>query len=302
VSAGDVTVVIPTTASAVRAESLKRAIDSVLGQRSGIAVRPMVVANGRIYDEGLLASLRADARLEFHYLEEGSLPKAIHYGRLQVRTPFFGFLDDDDYLTPDAIALRLDLIDSGSGYDAAVTSGYRSVGGALTPIEFDAARCARGPAEMLAERNWLASCAGLFRTAAIGADYFRDLQKYAEWTDVAYRLVRDQTIGFSDAKTFVIEFSSESLSQNPAFRLAPSLLLSRLLSEGLPRDIRPAVERKLVDELHNASDYCRNEGQLLKAWGFHLRSIGFRSGLRYIPYTRHLLFGKRAEAPRRADD
>src|SRR6185437_10339902 len=85
---------------------------------------------------------------------------------------FFAFLDDDDELLPDTLALRVQPLLRDGSLAAVVANGLRSVRGqpevaALTlPVDLEQA------AERIMGSNWLASCGGLFRSARVGTEYF----------------------------------------------------------------------------------------------------------------------------------
>lgn len=226
--------------------------------------------------------------MDYHYLEQGNLPAAIFEGRKRVRTEFFGFLDDDDYLLPGAIAACLDLIGADGGYDVAVTTGFLETAGERKDISFDCETCLANPLGALAERAWLSSCGALFRHETVPPRYFDNVQKYAEWTDIAFRLCLDRRINFGAVRTFVKVWSEGSLSTHPEFASAPQALIRNCLRQEMPAELRRAFRRKFVDELHNASESCLRNARRAAAWGFHLRCLALRGGWKYWAYTRHL--------------
>ena len=102
----DITVVVPTALHSARADSIERAVESILSQ-SGVRAIPLLVVNGPAYDRDLLRRWQSDPRVRCHYLQTGSLPGAIRHGRSLVETPYFSFLDDDDLYEPNTLQVRV---------------------------------------------------------------------------------------------------------------------------------------------------------------------------------------------------
>lgn len=80
-----VTVVIATTAEAVRKEQIKRALNSIETQ-VGIEATICVVANGQRYGDDVLELFKNHPLVDYHYLSKGDFPEALRYGRHQVST------------------------------------------------------------------------------------------------------------------------------------------------------------------------------------------------------------------------
>ena len=49
------------------------------------------------------------------------------------------------------------------------------------------------------------------------------------------------------------------------------------------------VREKISNAQHNISNSKLSAGKICEAWRFHLKSLTTLKGLKYIPYTRHLL-------------
>ena len=89
-----ITIIIPTSCTAIRAESLRRAIASI--QEAGPGVTDiMIAANGPQIAPELAAELSERQDLHFVRFEEGSSPKTLSLAVPLVNTEYFGFLDDD---------------------------------------------------------------------------------------------------------------------------------------------------------------------------------------------------------------
>lgn len=292
-TAAIVDVIIPTTCDAARAQSLLRAVDSLLDQRGAVA-RPVIVANGPRVEPRLMERLATLPRVRVLRQEEGSLPRAIHTGRVAVRAPFFAFLDDDDAYMPDALAQRLERLQAADQPDAVASNGYsvRPDGGrrllfaAMAPFAAD-------PLATLADTNWLSSCGGLYRTAAVTVEPFAAVPKFFEWTTVAFRLAqRGHSIGFVEEPTFIITETPGSLSRSLAYDAAAPDFVRGLLGHSLPPHVREAFRRKLVRLEHHAAERHLGHGNRLAALVHHLRSLATPYGLRRnASFTLRLLTG-----------
>lgn len=283
-----VSVIIATTCEARRWDSLCRAIESVQAP-NGSEVAVVVVVNGQRFDPDCLAELRNRQDLRVEYLEEGSLPAALRHGRSVVGTPFFAFLDDDDEYLEGAIRSRLQPMLDDPGVDFVVTNGYHRVGGQDASAVTDVAAVLANPLRALLRENWLASCGGLFRSERISAEYFDGRTKYYEWTLLAYKLAASRRMVFVDAATYRINDSPGSLSKSVAFREAEIAVLRQIMDLGLPPDVIRGLRAKMGRAYHGLSNYHRQEGHPRLAWRYHLASLGFPEGYRFLAYSRRLL-------------
>lgn len=284
-----VSVIIPTLCSIERAGSLFRAIDSVAGQ-AGVRVEIIVVANGPRIDPATFARLEADPRIRLVRREEGSGPAANRHGRGLATGEYFAFLDDDDEYLPGALATRVAALAADPGLDLVVTNGRRS-GGDPAWHSLTAAGIVADPLGTFVQENWLASCAGLFRSATISVDDFVPVPPLcAEWTLLAFRLVlAGRRIGALDAATYLINDTPGSASKSMAYYLGVLHVLDRLLALPVPR-LYPELRRKRANTLHALAERCLLDGRRLAAWAWHLRCLaGGGAGVRYLSFTRRLL-------------
>lgn len=286
-----VDVIIPTTCTSQRWESLQRAIASVLSQRNA-SVRVTVVVNGDRFDAGRLAELRQRADLTVHYQRTGSLPLALQTGRTLVQSPFFAFLDDDDEYLEGAVALRLRPLLDDPSLDFAVTAGLKNQGGTdrVALGRLDAAKINAHPLRSLAVENWLASCGGLFRSSTIGVEYFDGTTRFYEWTLLAYKLALERRMVFIDRPTWRVHDSADSLSKSIEYRLAEVQVLREILALGLPSDVHDDLRRRIGAAHHDLSEYALSCGRRVDAWKHHLMSLRHPGGLRYLSYSRHLVW------------
>lgn len=283
-----INVIIPTTCEARRWSSLKRAISSVTSQKN-VDVDVIIVVNGTRFDPGCYKELRNMPGLTVVYQEEGNLPLAVKLARSLVTAPFFAFLDDDDEYFPGTLWSRLQplLVDETVGYVA--SNGYRCIGNQdvqdITNIE----AVQRDPLCALIRENWLASCGGLYRSVSVTEDYFDGRTRYFEWTLLAFKLASTLKMVFVDAPTYRIHDSPSSLSKSEAYREAEVGVLNQILALELPANVKSGLRIKLGKAYHSLSNYYRQEGELKRAWSYHLTSLRYPEGLRYLTYTRRLL-------------
>ncbi len=284
-----INVIIPTMGEAARRVSLTRAIESVLSQ-GGVAVELIVVVNGTRYDPALLAALRADARLQVIYQEEGSLPAALRLGRLHVTGEFFSFLDDDDEYLPDALQTRVAHLRADPELDVVATNGWRAAPGD-EPYLDDPRDINTDPFAAMIRRNWLASCGGLYRSCAIHTDYFDGNTKHFEWTLLAFRiLLAGHKTLFVDVPTYRVYDSPDSLSKSLAYQRAAVGFLEYLLSLQPPQRIHRALRRKLTVAHHDLSSQFLQEKDRGNAWRYHFKCLTGPGAWHYLAYTRRLFF------------
>src|SRR5690606_14394 len=122
-----ITIIIPTTCERPRLEQLDRAINSILHQ-SGVEAKVLIIVNGNRFDPAAYDSLRSRSDVVVEDREIGSAPKACEYGRSLIQTTYFGFLDDDDELLPNALSVRLGAFSKNPNADVVVTNGYNHFG------------------------------------------------------------------------------------------------------------------------------------------------------------------------------
>lgn len=288
-----VNVIIPTTCESRRWPGLLRAI-SCLTNQEGVAVDVLVVVNGQRYDAGLFEQLRARADVRVIYQAEGSLPAALRLGRSLVTHEYFGFLDDDDEYLPGALLTRLKPMLQNPELDVVATNGYAcAFDDRLRTLAVE--HINDRPLEVLVGENWLASCGGLFRSAAITLEYFDGVTKHFEWTLLAFRIVNDgHPIRFLNVATFRINDTPESLSKSSAYQRGAAEFIEKLLAMNPPPRVRQALRRKLSAACHDLAEQYRSAGDRRNAWRYHLRSLAGPGGFRYASYTRWLLVPPRA--------
>lgn len=282
------TIIIPTIASAARARDLRRAIDSVRDQSE--PCRILCVVNGDRRDDDVVASVRAVPRVGVLEQAEGNLVKALAAGVAAVETPFFSILDDDDILLPGACARRVAAMQARPDADVVATPGLkRWISGREEPLpdRFDA----DDPMNSLFVSQWLPSCGGVFRRATVGPEFFAAMPRYLEYTDLAFRLLRQRRVAFlfDDAPHFIVFQTEGSDSASLEHTLALPRHLERIRAAHLPPRVDRAVARKIAGLRHRAAVQCLRAGRVAEAWRYHVGSLRDAGGLRYLLFTRHFL-------------
>jgi hypothetical protein len=285
-----VDVVIRTAGQFERRTSLQRAIRSVLDQE-GVRARPIVILNA--HNPALAAELGSRHGVRLHIAAaSNSLGELLAIGRRLVEAPFYSFLDDDDELVPNALAGSLRAMRSEPAPALVVTSGYWMSGDRKEVHIPDLTREQGDPLKGITTRCWLNPGGGLFRTAGVAEHYFEGLPQVCEWTFLAFRLAFDRReIRFLDHPTYLAHDTPGSLSKSRRYSEAAAQVIRRMQAYPLAPELRLALETKYRAAMHDLSARCLADGELGKAWRFHLRSLKPPHTLRYIAFTRKLIWG-----------
>jgi len=287
-----VSVIIATLAESKRADSLKRAIQSVRDSSTQHLISIIVVVNGNRFDKDTCRWLEAQPDVVLAQIAHGSLPAALAYGRQLVTTEYFGFLDDDDEYLPDSIDTKLAALLSSPDSDLVISNGLRNCNGLRTRFHESIGDVATAPLRALFDGNWLASCGALYRSASMEPTFCEDLHPYAEWTWLAYRVaLAGKIIATVDTPCFVINDTPGSLSKSAAFRAGYLALYRRMLDAAPPAQIVTTIKQKRGAAWHDASVDALGKRQLLEALKYHLYSLTCPDGKRYLAYTRRLIPG-----------
>jgi glycosyltransferase involved in cell wall biosynthesis len=286
--AAQVTVVIPTLASATRHDCLLRAIESAkAASRAQVSI--IVAVNGSHWNPDTVTAVERCEEVKVVRVESPSSPGAIAYGRRLVETEFFAFLDDDDELLPGGLDIRIEIMRSDAACDLVITNGKRRAQGRDSKMLSNLSSVEANPLRELFVDNWLPSCGALFRTSTIGPAYFDDYHDYAEWTWLAYRLAMDRKrIRALDALTFIVNDTPGSLSKSGKYRASYLGLYERMLNRNPPPDVRKEVQKRVSSALHDMSCDCLDRNELVNASRYHLRSLVSPSGFKYLSHTRNI--------------
>ena len=285
-----VTVVIPTLATRERASTLSRAIEAI--RQQDIACRTLVVVNGHRRDADVVATLRQAEGVDMLTLDEGDLVKALAAGAAAVGTKYFSVLDDDDILMPQACSKRVQYMEAHPEADALVTPGRKQFADGRTeriPARFNA----DDPLASLFDSNWLAPCGGIYRRSSIGESYFADMPRYLEWTYLAFRLVRERRVHFcvdDPVPHFTMFDTAGSESQKLEYFLAMPASILRMQDPSLPNHVQRLLANKFAAALHEAATRCLASAKIKDAWRYHLKCLSQPHGIRYLPFTRHLIY------------
>ena len=284
-----VTAIICTMAEQKRLSSLLHAIDSLQSATSS-PLQITVVVNGQRRSPEVMAALEKIPSIKIISLTVASLTASRLAGRQSVDTPYYCFLDDDDEYLPKAIDLRLEPMLKNDLIDFVISNGYRHTSEKDKICLHNLEQASSAPFHALYKENWLTSCGFLFRSDSIGVDYFEDLHAYVEWTWLAFKLCLHQKKGVVvDVPTFRIHDTPDSASKSSAYGDAIHTLYLRMLERQPPADIAKIIRQRMGANLHSKADASRRKGLLSEAWQLHLRSLLCPGGLRYLPFSRHLL-------------
>ena len=283
-----VTIIIPSTCADERCETLRRAVKSLSVQDVGCP-SILIVANGPRVNVALLKEIASQPQIKVLRLAEGSVARAQAMGRAHVFTSYFGFLDDDDEYSPDALRLRLNALEGDPEAAACATDGYDFTDGIDQIRETISPEAQQDPLRGLLRGNWLASCGGLFRSHLVPESFFDGVTQYFEWTLLAYKLASSRRVVLLNTPTYRLYASAGSLSRSENYRLAEPEVLKKICLLDLPSDVRRAVRQRVGRAYHSLSGHFFRKGQLHDAWGFHARSLLQPDGWRYASYTARLL-------------
>lgn len=286
-----VTIVIATTAEAKRDDDIRQAISSIRSASSSPVVI-LVYVNGNRFSPPLCSWLKEEADVEYLYSEVGSFPLALYEAKKHVRTTYFGFLDDDDELLPGSIDKRLEVFEQEPNIDAVIGNGVRNINGKEVVTQKNIEECRQDPLRSLLRNNgnWLASCAGLFKTSSFDNNFFADYAPYSEWTYAAYRIASLKKVGFTEQKTYRINYTDNSLSAGLDYTQGQYNCVCKVLKLKLPRDVKKALKSKAINFAHDVAHRALVEKQFWCALKFHLISLTSITGFRkYAMFTRYFM-------------
>lgn len=290
----EVTVIIATTAEKKREKQILTAISSVLTQQ-GCQIQLLLIINGSRFDPSVKNSLEKNNAITCHYLTEGNFPKALIYARNLVDTEFFCFVDDDDELLANSLIDRLTSFKNAPDSDVVVGNGLKKHNVELElETHSDILNYQENPLKALFRENgnWLASCAGMFRTETISTEYFEDYAVYAEWTYIAFKLALYKKVTFVDSLCYRINVNSESLSHNEAYLLGQYAMTEKVLALSLPSWARKLFIIKRRDMEHDLAERYLSTKNHYGAWRFHVKSLcNMATFPKYLLFTRYLIFG-----------
>jgi glycosyltransferase involved in cell wall biosynthesis len=287
-----VSIIIPTTCEATRATLLHRAIASATRQE-GVASEVLLICNGNRQAPELLETFGAQAGIRIIRQDEGNVSNARHLGVCNATGEFFCFLDDDDELLEGCLEQRLAILALDPDCDVVVTNGLIHVSGAEAPLvpPGAAATINADPCTTFLRQNWFASPASMFRAQTICPDMFDFQFKYFELTYLYFLLVAQRKKIIYDGTITYRKYEDNplSVSKSIEYTLAYPVFLQELLRLKLPAPVKAALHDKYVTALNSQSNLYRQQGRWLDAWKLHIKCLT-NGGLRYLPYTRRLLF------------
>jgi hypothetical protein len=283
------TIIIATLARHERAASLDQAITSIrLGNAASIKI--LVIVNGNQFDPDLVSSLTTRTDISVQQISAQSLTEAILAGRQTVKTPYFGFLDDDDEYLPGAVDVRIAALSADPSASVVVSNGYRNLEGNDHLAMGNLMNAGVDPLWALFKENWLASCGGLFRTDHLPVKMFIDIARYLEWTWLAYRIASSGLKLITlDLPGFRIHDTADSESKSQAYLLAHTRIYASMLETTVRPDIARVLKRRVSQSWHSVSEHYLRQGDTRRAWSAHVRSLTYVAGWKFLSFTRHLI-------------
>jgi len=283
-----ITVIIATTASADRQASLLRAIHSA-GEHSGVFTRIVVVVNGQQFDSALLDLLRSRKDIQVLRLHEADVRGARCAGRQLVETEFFCFLDDDDEILSNGLAVRLQALSKRPEAAFVATNGYFRNNGTDEVVITNSDMVAAEPLLAMTHECWLASCGGLYRTNLVDVESFASLPRFLEWTYLGLKLASTQRMLFLDQPTFRVHDSHDSLSKSVDYRIGSVTALKAALQLPVPAQVAHRLRVRLSEAHHSIAEDYLNDNDLRMAWANHLVSLTHPGGVKYLMFSRRLI-------------
>lgn len=286
-------VIVRTLAEPSRSESLFRALDSIQGQKY-IQARPVIMVNGGRFNSAVIEALEKRSGIRLYRLNEASAGLACCEGRRQVTAPYFSYLDDDDLLIEDALVKPVNWLDDNPEFDGVINNGhFVKDNGARTELIHIASHVRIGqPALSLLDDSWLQPGAFVFRTERIPQGVFDPGWNHMEWTHLAYRLCAEHIhLHFMDIPTVLYRDTPGSMSKQLAHKEAELRLLKLIRSDSrMSAEVRRRASEKYRNTLHQLAMKSWQGGYASRAWRYHLASMQPPDTLKYLLFSRKLLW------------
>lgn len=286
-------VVVRTLADAQRSDGLFRALDSIRNQ-NGTSARAIVVVNGDRYDPYTLAELERRPGMILHRLRRASTAGALAAGRRLVTAPYFAYLDDDDVLIADSLLEPVVWLESHPDCDVLISNGhFVKESGALSEFIHIADHIRiRQPALSLLDDGWLAPGAFVCRTKSVPEKMLDLGWDQMEWTHLAFEIcAANKRLHFMDLPTALYYDTPGSMSKDRAHLEAALDLMRSIRSDSrMSAEVRKKADKKYRNVLHMLAARCCAEGDIKRAWRYHLASMRPPCTLNYLLFSRKLLW------------
>ena len=291
------TIIIPSACRKNRRVEILKAIESILSSEGALPIITFI-ANGPNVDPDIFEHVSSLPRVKAFLLDEPSATNAVRYGVQNcVDTPFFGFLDDDDYLLPGTIAGREDALNKHPEYDVVIGRALRRQKGKISShMTFEQIqRCKNDPLGVMYGEgiNWMTSSAGLFRKSGFDNRLFDDPTQYFEWTYLATKMVvKGMKVGFLEIEDHVIvddlpANGADSLSRSQDYKDYEAKFLAAVKSLPLNKQQAHHIQFREATYYHTLSDELREKGEVGAALKAHLKSLTSIVGIKsYLLSTR----------------
>lgn len=268
---------------------IRRCVESIRASSSA-PLDLIVVVNGNRFDPAICDWLKAQSDIRYHYTPTPSAPNAVLEGRRLVTTAFFSALDDDDEYMPGATDHKLAALKAHPSADFVVTNALRRCGDVEEVLYDHLDTVENNSLASLFESNWLHNGNALFKTETVTTAFFENYRPYAEWTWLAFKMIQaGLRVTVLDEPGFRVHVTPGSLSQSDAYVDAYLPLFESMLALSPPRHIQRLIRTKMSAAWHLHSVRELEKRNRKAAALAHWKSLWLPGGLRYLPYTRHIV-------------
>lgn len=290
-------VIVRTMANRARANALFRALDSIQDQ-AGVSARPIVVVNGQRTDGTVLTALAKRPAILLRRIPEASPGRAMAEGRKLVAAPYFGYLDDDDTLVASSLRMPLEWIDTHATCDVLVTNGRFVKANGTSYDSTHIADHINDATMGLLRECWLSPGAFICRTKSMPVSLLDLEWNNLEWTRLAFELCAlGKRINFFDIQTVRYNDTPGSTSKQLAQDEASIRLWKWVGNDArFSRATRRGARRNYAHALHDMAWKYSQGGYNRQAWTCHFASLRSLQMLKYLAFTRKLIFPNKRES------
>jgi glycosyltransferase involved in cell wall biosynthesis len=284
------TTVIASLCDDTRAAKLQRACESVRAAAGDYDYSIIIVANGARVSPSVLDWLATRSDVRVIRLRTGSQALARRVGAEMATSEFLGFLDDDDELLPDTLALKIAYFRGHPEIDVLVTDGLCVDGASVTKVLPPPDARSADFIEMMMGVGW-GACALTLRTQNVDLNAFDPQLRHLEWTLSALQLARRYKFGFLDEPTYRYYADTPgSLSKSDEHCFAPPEIWRRLSKSYAGTRYDRAVRRRYGKACHDASWEHAQRGSMRNAWRLHAESLRSPGGGEFLLFSAKLVW------------
>ncbi len=262
--------------------------------QEGVHVSCVVIVNGNDANSTVLRNLQADSRIQCIVEPAADKAQATLIARKLVQTEFFAYLDDDDELLPRGLEPGVRHLLEHGELACVATNGEYVTGNVVRPVFSDMEHVRKDFAHaVLRSRNWLAAGGAVFRSSAVGEEYFDALPPHREWTLIAFRIASRLKVAFLDVYTYRIHSTPYSQSKTCTYVEAGAEIPRLMLRWSRRWNHVLSIQQRENDAYRLACSYHRINGNSQRAWHFYRKAICSPFGISFVPYAALLIAKER---------